>query len=161
MPTGKEFVRATGTGVTGATYMDGILSVTFGGAITGDVTITVERQDEVVYSGSHIDGGAAVTSEGRKLTVLGQVKGATSFGILVSTSAIATGTLDAIPSGVDQYAAKGANNDGYFAVQLVDTAVANAEFIVPGTAYHTALYYVDKAGKYVISSGETLTVSAQ
>ena len=108
------------------------------------------------------EGSSDVTSAAgnRKLSVIGQVKDSDVYGIIVSEAAITAGNVTELPSeGV--YQAKGKNADGYFAVQLIDTATENADFIKAGTPYYTAIYYATESGYTIVANTNTVTAVAQ
>ncbi len=180
MPDGQALntVTSSGAAVTTSSYSNGNITVVLGN-VTADTTLTVTTKDAVVLNpaGEYIQ-GAAVVSKGtddkveegnasdasssagdRKLSVIGKVADTEEYGIIVSETAISSGSVDNLPSdGV--YQAKGKNESGFFAVQLIDTASTNAELVKAGTAYYTAIYYKNaNTNKYVIAAN-TNTVTA-
>ena len=181
MPDGKalDTVTSDDATVVSASYSNGTLTVVLG-AVTKDTTLNVVLKDATVLNptGSYIQ-GAAIVSDGindevtegsgdvtsaagnRKLSVIGQVKDSDVYGIIVSEEAITDGNVTELPSeGV--YQAKGKNADGYFAVQLIDTATENADFIKAGTPYYTAIYYATESGGYtIVANTTTVTAVAQ
>lgn len=182
MPDGKalDTVTSDGATVVSASYSNGTLTVVLS-AVTKDTTLNVVVKDATVLNptGSYIQGAAIVsdgktdeytTEEGssdvtsvagdRKLSVIGQVKDSDVYGIIVSEAAITAGNVTELPSeGV--YQAKGKNADGYFAVQLIDTATESAEFIKAGTPYYTAIYYKTESGYTIVANTDTVTAVAQ
>ena len=181
MPDGKalDTVTSVDATVVSASYSNGTLTVVLG-AVTTDTTLNVVLKDATVLNptGSYIQ-GAAIVSDGindevtegsgdvtsvagdRKLSVIGQVKDSDVYGIIVSEDAITDGNVTNLPSeGV--YQAKGKNADGYFAVQLIDTAATeSAEFIKAGTPYYTAIYYATESGYTIVANTNTVTAVAQ
>lgn len=182
MPDGKalDTVTSDDATVVSASYSNGTLTVVLG-AVIKDTTLNVVVKDATVLNptGSYIQGAAIVsdgktdeytTEEGssdvtsaagnRKLSVIGQVKDSDVYGIIVSEAAITAGNVTELPSeGV--YQAKGKNADGYFAVQLIDTATENADFIKAGTPYYTAIYYATESGYTIVANTDTVTAVAQ
>ena len=182
MPDGKalDTVTSDDATVVSASYSNGTLTVVLG-AVIKDTTLNVVVKDATVLNptGSYIQGAAIVsdgktdeytTEEGssdvtsaagnRKLSVIGQVKDSDVYGIIVSEAAITAGNVTELPSeGV--YQAKGKNADGYFAVQLIDTATENADFIKAGTPYYTAIYYATESGYTIVANTNTVTAVAQ
>ncbi len=184
MPDGKalDTVTSDGATVVEASYSNDTITVVLG-PVNKDTTLTVVTKDATVLNptGSYIQ-GAAIVSDGtndevtegsgdvtsdagnRKLSVIGQVKDSDVYGIIVSESSITAGNVTALPTeeGVGVYQAKGKNEDGYFAVQLIDTEAAEkAEFIKAGTPYHTAIYYKAGSGYTIVANAETVTAVAQ
>ncbi len=181
MPDGKalDTVTSDDATVVSASYSNGTLTVVLG-AVTKDTTLNVVLKDATVLNptGSYIQ-GAAIVSDGtndevtegsgdvtsaagnRKLSVIGQVKDSDVYGIIVSEEAITDGNVTELPSeGV--YQAKGKNAEGYFAVQLIDTAATEtAEFIKAGTPYYTAIYYATESGYTIVANTNTVTAVAQ
>ena len=182
MPDGKalDTVTSDDATVVSASYSNGTLTVVLS-AVTKDTTLNVVVKDATVLNptGSYIQGAAIVsdgktdeytTEEGssdvtsvagdRKLSDIGQVKDSDVYGIIVSENAITAGNVTELPSeGV--YQAKGKNADGYFAVQLIDTATENADFIKAGTPYYTAIYYATESGYTIVANTNTVTAVAQ
>lgn len=182
MPDGKALdkVESADATVVEASYSNSTITVVLG-AVTKDTTLNVVVKDATVSNptGSYIQ-GAAIVSDGktdeytteeassdvtsvagdRKLSVIGQVKDSEVYGIIVSENAITAGNVTNLPSeGV--YQAKGKNADGYFAVQLIDTATENADFIKAGTPYYTAIYYATESGYTIVANTNTVTAVAQ
>lgn len=180
MPDGKALdkVESADATVVSASYSNGTLTVVLG-AVTKATTLNVVLKDATVSNptGYYVQ-GAAIVSDGtndevtegsgdvtsaagnRKLSVIGQVKDSDVYGIIVSENAITDGNVTNLPSeGV--YQAKGKNADGYFAVQLIDTATENADFIKAGTPYYTAIYYATESGYTIVANTNTVTAVAQ
>ena len=182
MPDGKALdkVESADATVVEASYSNSTITVVLG-AVTKDTTLNVVVKDATVLNptGSYIQ-GAAIVSDGktdeytteeassdvtsvagdRKLSVIGQVKDSDAYAIIVSENAITAGNVTNLPSeGV--YQAKGKNADGYFAVQLIDTATENADFIKAGTPYYTAIYYATESGYTIVANTNTVTAVAQ
>lgn len=175
MPDGQALDKVTSTGaaVNGASYSEGYITVVLA-AVTADTTLTVVTKDAVVLNptGEYLQSAAIVsngktdavedetpgdiTSEAgnRKLSVLAKVVDSDDYGIIVSETAITAGTVATLPEGA--YKAKGKSAEGYFAVQLIDTAdAASTDFIKANTNYYTAVYYKTASG-YVIVAGGTV-----
>lgn len=175
MPDGKALdkVESDGATVTDASYSDSKITVILA-TVTADTTLTVKTKDAVVINptGEYLQ-SAAIVSDGktdavedetpgditsaagnRKLSVLAKVVDSDEYGIIVSETAITAGPVAALPEGA--YAARGKSAEGYFAVQLIDTADdASAELIKANTNYYTAVYYKTASG-YVIVAGGTV-----
>ena len=169
-------VTSTGAEVIDASYSEGNITVVLA-AVTADTTLTVVTKDAVVLNptGRYLQ-SAAIVSDGtndtvedenpgdftsedgnRKLSVLAQVVDSDEYGIIVSETAITAGTVATLPKGA--YKAKGKSAEGYFAVQLIDTAAeASAELIKANTNYYTAVYYKTASG-YVIVAGGTVNAT--
>lgn len=135
-------------------------------ALTGaSVTVTEENVENTIYNedGEEIESSdATLTSEvgNRKLTVIGNVTGATEYGIIIADEAIASGDMDeATFGGYDAYEAKGASATGTFAIQLVDEATADHQFVT--TNVYAAVYA--KAGNVykIVAIDGVITVDAQ
>lgn len=156
--------------------------------ITGDVTLTVATAalPNLSATGSHVNSAAKVSdgadndwvgdidtneeitgadkdayraAEGdRKLTVLAQVAGSTEYGVIITKDTLEAGVEVAALPEAGVYAAKGANGEGYFAVQLIDTGADTAEeaLIQSGVAYNTYVYYKTLDG-YMIVAGDVVT----
>lgn len=173
---GKVFkgVTAEGATVVSAEYANGTLTVVLADA-AGDVALTVVAEDAIVYpdaTGSFV-AGAAIISDGaadyegaedvnaekgnRKLTVIAQVADAAEYGIIVSADAIEAGEVEALPAGA--YVAKGTNDAGFFAVQVIDNGEdAEGALIQSGKAYNTAIFFKNaNTGKYTIVAGNAVT----
>lgn len=184
---GKYVSALTVTGGTATITDAGTSSLTFAltmdGNVTGDVTITAtesfnatgsengvvsgaggivagENSNDAVENGTLTE-TAKATAGNRKLTVIGRVTGLADdadYGVIVAASIDDTATT--LPS-ERFFKALGKNDDGYFAVQLIDTADdASATFIKTGVPYQTAVYY--KVGNaYRIVKGDTVTITAE
>ena len=175
-------VAATGATVSNAIYADGKLTVTLAGA-TGDVVLNVTTEDAAThYYGIQFLDAALIVSDGtqdeivegdqnadvhanngdRKLSVLAAVTDAEEFGILVSTEeikdSVVVGELDENIA----FKALGANDSGYFAVQLIDTDADGSDALLQtGVDYYTAVYYKHPAtNTYYITAGETVQAPA-
>ena len=187
LPAGRNFVdvESDDATVTEAGYANGNITVTLSGA-TGDVTLNVVTEaaltvfPEVEFADAAfiVSGGArndvAAEDAGkdvhanagdRKLTVLAKVTEAEEFGVLVSTSAIEAGTVDALPTDATAYRALGRNEGtGYFAVQLIDTSVDGTDgetWLTASAQYYTAVYYKHpETNKYTIEAGEMVEIVA-
>ena len=186
--TGKYVSALTVTGGTATIVTSSASSLTFTltglAAATGDITITATESDinagsevgSVIRAGGIVagaDNNDTVTDEGglpdeykaeegnRKLTVIGKVENlpdGVEYGVIVAESI----DENAYQLPAERFfKALGKNDDGYFAVQLIDTADnASATFIKAGTTYQTAVYY--KYGNvYKIVKGNTVTITAQ
>lgn len=189
LPANKTFegVTSEDATVSGAEYSatDNTITVTLSGAegdveltVVTDQAITIHPEAEFADAAFIVSGGArnevAAEDEGkdvhakaddRKLTVLAKVTEAAEYGILVSTSEIATGEMEALPAGADVYQALGRNEGtGYFAVQLIDTSVDFTEeetWLTASAQYYTAVYYKHpETGKYTVVVGEMVEIAA-
>lgn len=167
--------------VTSSEYNNGSLTVVLNGLYC-DITLTVETEEKIVLnpSGEYVK-GAAVISNGktdeytsqeptnvdvvssvgdRKLTVIGKVVDSKDYGILISETAITLGDFDDLNSyalGTNRFASKGKDDNGYFAIQLIDTTTVddtNSHIVKADTDYYTAVYYKNEnTEKYVIVLG--------
>lgn len=183
---GVSALQVTGGTVTIVTANDTSLTFTLSDfeVTTTDIAITATESYKATGNeiGSVINAGSIIAGEDsnaeivdgddaayeefkasagdRKLTVIGKVTGLATdeiYGVIVAES-ITAGDVETLPT-ERVYAAKGKNDDGYFAVQLIDTNddVENADFIKPGVTYQTAVYY--KAGNvYKIVKGNDVTI---
>ncbi len=92
----------------------------------------------------------------RKITVIGKANSCEEYGVIVSTAAITSGDYTSIDALGDAYAGALNDDEGVFAVQLID--VSNGEnggeaFIVEGTTYYTAIYAKDNNNLYKVVAG--------
>lgn len=98
----------------------------------------------------------------RKLTVIGKVSAASAYGVVISETEITTGVINAAAfANLNSYAGATKNDEGVFAIQLIDTSAADSEdaFVKAGTTYYTAIYALDANGAYVITAGATVTAN--
>jgi len=181
LPDGKVFVDVTATGatVTSSEYANGELTVVLADA-EGDVALTVNTKDAIVRNPSLegvdaagivstgvIDEGAedvAAAEGNRVLTVLAKAVDTDEYGIIVTKD-----TRDAEYAKADmpnngKWAAKGKNDAGYFAVQLIDEQdlAVNADdaLLSPGLDYNVYLYYLDgNTDTYKVSLYKTIKIA--
>lgn len=181
LPDGKVFegVTATGATVVSSDYANGALTVVLADA-AGDVTLTVNTKNAIVRNPSLEGLGAAgiistgVIDEGaeevaaaegnRVLTVLAKAVDTDEYGIIVTKD-----TRDAEYAVADmpsngKWAAKGKNDAGYFAIQLIDEqdleADATNALLQPGLEYNVYLYYLDcNTNTYKVNLYETITIA--
>lgn len=177
MPEGNKLDSVTSEDitVTDASYSEGTLTVVLP-AVTKNVTLTVNTSGSTVTnpSGEYVDGAAiisdgntdpieeeqyedAVSSEAgdRKVSVIGKVLDSEEYGVIISASEITAGNVSDLPSeGV--YEAKGKNDSGYFAVQVIDNGAEGDELFDAEATYYTAVYYKTSTG-YTIVAGENVS----
>lgn len=134
-----------------ATYIDAAAIVSTG----ADTDATYVDGEEVI--GSAREEYEAAEGD-RKLTVLAQVANSNAYGVIITADEIETGAVDALPeTGV--YAAKGFGDEGYFAVQLIDTgADEEGALIQSGVDYNVYVYYATSHG-YMIIAGEAVNTT--
>ncbi len=113
-------------------------------------------EDEEVIAGANAD-----KVGDRKLTVIGKVSAAEAYGIVISETEITTGVINAAAfAELNSYAGATKNDEGVFAIQLIDTSVeATDAFVKAGTTYYTAVYALDANGAYVITAGAAVAAN--
>ena len=130
-------------------------NVKIDGVVVDDKTLSVNHQDSIAAN--------ADKKDDRKITVMGKVAGATSYGVIVSATEAdaATRNLSAADFAALSevtYACQIAKDDtrgGLFAVQLIDTSDVNSPaFIAKGTTYYTAIYAVKADGSVVVTQSD-------
>lgn len=186
---GFEVTGVEATGAEATLVTNDATSVTVNLAdVVDDVVITVTTQalENVNATATYIDAAAIVSTgvdtdaiydndtgeeilhdakdpykagEGdRKLTVLAQVANSNAYGVIITADEIETGAVDALPT-AGVYAAKGFGNEGYFAVQLIDTgADEEGALIQSGVDYNVYVYYATSHG-YMIIAGEAVNTT--
>lgn len=177
-------VTAEGATVSNAIYANGKLTVTLAGA-TGNVVLSVATEDAATHNPSidfvdaalivsdgtadevievlEGDGDNTVKAGDRKLSVLACVTDATEYGVLVSTEAIEDSVVVGALDENIAFRALGANDSGFFAVQLIDTDADTSEAMLQtGVKYYTAVYYKHPdTNTYYITAGETVEIAAE
>lgn len=120
--------------------------------------VSTGKVDGVVVGDETVENEAVNAAEGnRKLTVCGKIgSGATEFGIIVSTETIEEKSYrpaDFTEAYADaKYQAMEKDDEGKFAVQLIDTE-ENGTFVAAGTNYYTAVYAITADACYVVPFG--------
>ncbi len=177
VPSGFEITGVTATNdIEVLSYVpgDGIITVVLG-AVNADTTLDVTKEETVVIpkEGQYIAGAALadgsskndtedediMAAEGnRKLTVIGKVSGVEDYGIIISENEITATDMDATTFATySNFKALETNDDGYFAIQLIDTsdeatAEAGTVLISATGTYYAAVYYKD-GDSYKIFAG--------
>lgn len=169
---GKVFQNVTlNSAEVAAVEGDGVITVTLTEALTGDIALVINEEDvfvpvptataevlasaainvtelvtENVYDskGNLVENSDVDTAAvgNRKFTVIGQVAGATAYGIIVADNAIEDTQMDAAKFATYKaFEAKGKSDSGKFAIQLIDEATEAYE-LVTDTMY-AAVYAFD------------------
>ena len=181
VPSGFEITGVTATNdVEVVSYVpgEGIITVVLG-AVSADTTLDVTKQETVVIPkvGQYIAGaalkdgsvkndtedeGIMASAGDRKLTVIGKVSGVEEYGIIVAEEAITATEMDAATFATyASFEALQANEDGYFAIQLIDTSdeatAAPGEVLISANGtYYAAVYYKDGESYKIFAGSEII-----
>ncbi len=180
VPSGYEITGVTATNdIEVLSYVpgEGIITVVLG-TVNADTTLDVTKEETVVIPkvGQYIAGaalkdgslkndtedeGIMASAGDRKLTVIGKVSGVEEYGIIIAEEAITATEMDAATFATyTSFEALQANEDGYFAIQLIDTsdeaAAAPGEVLISANGtYYAAVYYKD-GESYKIFAGSAI-----
>lgn len=181
VPSGYEITGVTATnGIEVVDYVpgEGIITVVLG-TVNADTTLDVTKEETVVIpkEGQYIAGAALkdgsskndtedaeiMASAGdRKLTVIGKVSGVEEYGIIVAEEAITATEMDAATfANYASFEALQTNEDGYFAIQLIDTsdedtAEAGTVLISATGTYYAAVYYKDGESYKIFAGSDAI-----